>query len=135
MAVAALLQLCCSCCSSVAASAHRQLVGTLNDISRSPASKEADTGGGRNGHDARQSFADLQAGVGASPFADAPGDARDAGRTCSHTHAFSCSANPGTRVCVCGGEDTTYADARAHTLWKQLVFPRNPSASFQSELV
>ena len=102
-AVAALLQLCCSSCSCVAASAHRQLVESLNNISRSPASKEADTGGGRNGHDARQSFADLQAAVPASLFADAAGDARHAASTCSHKHVFSCSATPGTTVCLGGG--------------------------------
>ena len=113
-AVAALLQLCCSSCICVAASAHRQLVDTLNNISRSPASKEAGTGGGRNGHDARQSFADLQAGVPASLFADAAGDARHAASTCSHKHAFPCSANPGTTACGRGGRDTIYAYARTH---------------------
>ncbi len=110
-AVAGLLQLFCSCCSCVAASAHRQLVDTLNTISRSPASKEADTGGGRNGHDARQSFADLQAAVPVSLFADAAGDARHAASTCSHKHAFSCRANPGSSVCVGGVCDTIYAYA------------------------
>ena len=36
---------------------------TLRNILRSPASKEADTGRGRNGRHTRQSFACLQAGV------------------------------------------------------------------------
>jgi hypothetical protein len=34
----------------ISASAHRQLVHSLNKIFRSPASKEADAGGGSNGH-------------------------------------------------------------------------------------
>ena len=47
----------------IAASAHRQLVDSLKNILRSPTSKEAETGGGRNGHHARQFCGDLQAGV------------------------------------------------------------------------
>jgi hypothetical protein len=50
---------------------------TLNNVMRSPASKDVDTGGGRNGHHVRQSFPDLQAGVSAS--ADAAGDGGDTG--------------------------------------------------------
>ena len=36
----------------ISASAHRQFVDTLRNILRSPASKEADTGGGTNGYHA-----------------------------------------------------------------------------------
>jgi hypothetical protein len=47
----------------ILASAHRQLAHSVKNILRSPTSKEGDAGGGRNGHHARQSFADLPAGV------------------------------------------------------------------------
>ena len=55
----------------ISASAHRQFVDTLRNILRSPASKEADTGGGRNGLHTRQSFACL---LSARLFAVAAGD-------------------------------------------------------------
>jgi hypothetical protein len=50
----------------------------------------------------RKSFAYLQAGVSASLFADAEGDAGFEDRTCTFKHVFSCKGNPGTTVCVGG---------------------------------
>ncbi len=45
---------------------------------RTPAASNRMAGGGRNGHHARQSFADLQVGVSASLFEDAAGESSDA---------------------------------------------------------
>jgi hypothetical protein len=69
---------------------------------RSPASKELDAGGGRDGRRALRSFADLQAGVSEGLFADAARDVGDAGRT---------RENPGTTVCW-GGSETLHMHTR-----------------------
>ena len=77
----------------------------LKTILRSLARKEEDTRGGTNGYHARQSSADLHAGVSASLFAEAAGDAGDAGSTSLYKYVFACRENSGIQY-VLGGNET-----------------------------